>query len=79
VKVGLDGLSTEGPDDDVDEDTLAAEQKIASLLLTVLCDGSPLVRAELAIGENKALLLLSEYLLPGEGLCYKEFRCLFCV
>ncbi|KAG0566271.1 hypothetical protein M758_7G048400 [Ceratodon purpureus] len=49
VKVGVDGPSTEGPDDDVDEDILAAEQKIASLLLTVLCDGSPLVRAELAI------------------------------
>ncbi|KAG0604073.1 hypothetical protein M758_10G142500 [Ceratodon purpureus] len=49
VKVGLDGDSTDGADDDVDEDNLAAEQKIASLLLKVLSDGSPLVRAELAI------------------------------
>lgn len=52
VKVGVDGLSSVGADDEVDEETLAAEQKIASLLLKFLCDGSPLVRAELAIGEN---------------------------
>lgn len=58
VKVGLDGDSTEGADDDVDEDNLAAEQKIASLLLKVLSDGSPLVRAELAIGKKILLLLL---------------------
>lgn len=58
MKVGVDGLSTEGPDDDVDEDTLAAEQKIANFLLTVLCDGSPLVRAELAIGEKGVKLFV---------------------
>lgn len=52
VKVGVDGVSSGGADDEVDEESLAAEQKIASLLLKVLCDGSPLVRAELAIGEN---------------------------
>jgi regulator-associated protein of mTOR len=55
VRVGLDGGSTEGADDDVDEDNLAAEQKIASLLLKVLSDGSPLVRAELAIGKKEDL------------------------
>lgn len=55
VKVGLDGGSTEGVDDDVDEDNLAAEQKIASLLLKVLSDGSTLVRAELAIGKKEDL------------------------
>jgi regulator-associated protein of mTOR len=55
VRVGLDGGSTEGAEDDVDEDNLAAEQKIASLLLKVLSDGSPLVRAELAIGKKEDL------------------------
>lgn len=52
VKVGVDGVSSGGADDEVDEESLAAEHKIASLLLKVLCDGSPLVRAELAIGKN---------------------------
>lgn len=47
VKVGVDEPSIEGADSDVQE---VAEQRIAALLLTVLSDGSPLVRAELAIG-----------------------------
>ncbi|XP_024397087.1 regulatory-associated protein of TOR 1 isoform X2 [Physcomitrium patens] len=46
VKVGVDEPSIEGADSDVQE---VAEQRIAALLLTVLSDGSPLVRAELAI------------------------------
>lgn len=52
MKVGVDGVCSGGADDEVDEDSLAAEHKIANLLLKVLCDGSPLVRAELAIGEE---------------------------
>ncbi|XP_024383773.1 regulatory-associated protein of TOR 1 isoform X3 [Physcomitrium patens] len=49
LKVRADGTSSEGADNDMDEDTSAAEQRIANLLLTVLWDGSPLVRAELAV------------------------------
>lgn len=41
-----------GSDDDIDEATEVAEQTIARCLLKVLSDGSPLVRAELAIGAN---------------------------
>jgi hypothetical protein len=41
-----------GSDDDLDEAAEVAEQLIARCLLKVLCDGSPLVRAELAIGMN---------------------------
>lgn len=52
LKVRADGTSSEGADNDMDEDTSAAEQRIANLLLTVLWDGSPLVRAELAVGET---------------------------
>lgn len=48
IKVGVDGVCAGGPDDEVDEVSQAAEQRVASLLLKVLCDGSPLVRAELA-------------------------------
>ena len=51
VKVGSDlPPSNLGSDDDLDEATEAAEEVIARCLLKVLCDGSPLVRAELAIG-----------------------------
>lgn len=39
-------------EEDVDEDGQIAEQEIARYLLKVLCDGSPLVRAELAIGKQ---------------------------
>lgn len=39
-----------GRDDGLDEATQVAEQGIARVLLEVLCDGSPLVRTELAIG-----------------------------
>lgn len=37
-------------DDDEDDERSKAEQDIAKHLLKVLSDGSPLVRAELAIG-----------------------------
>lgn len=50
--MGLDPLPTEGVDDDVDDESQMAEQEIAKYLLKVLGDGSPLVRAELAIGDN---------------------------
>ncbi|KAG0616749.1 hypothetical protein M758_5G139500 [Ceratodon purpureus] len=49
VKVGLDQPSNNvGSDDDLEEATEVAEEVIARCLLKVLCDGSPLVRAELA-------------------------------
>jgi len=41
-----------GFDDDQDEATEVVEQVIARCLLKVLSDGSPLVRADLAIGLN---------------------------
>lgn len=53
VNVGSDLPSNNGGfDDDLDEATEVAEQMIARCLLKVLFDGSPLVRAELAIGTN---------------------------
>lgn len=53
INVGSDLPSNNGgSDDDVDEATEVAEQMIARCLLKVLNDGSPLVRAELAIGMN---------------------------
>nr|PNR35773.1 hypothetical protein PHYPA_021623 [Physcomitrium patens] len=49
IKVGADGFSSEETESDADGDSLTAEQQMATILLKVLCDGSPLVRAELAI------------------------------
>lgn len=46
-------------DDYEDEERHRAEQQIVNILLKVLYDGSPLVRAELAIGT----LILCRYLL----------------
>jgi hypothetical protein len=61
VKVPSAALETDNPPggDDEDEDGLNAEREIARSLLRVLCDGSPLVRAELAIGELPWLHLCS--------------------
>lgn len=51
VNVGSDlPPNNGGSDDDTEEVTEVAEQVIARCLLKVLSDGSPLVRAELAIG-----------------------------
>lgn len=58
IKVGADGFSSEETESDADGDSLTAEQQMATILLKVLCDGSPLVRAELAIGEEMFLLML---------------------
>ena len=46
-------------DDHEDEERHKAEQEIASYLLKVLYDGSPLVRVELAIGTTKSLSILN--------------------
>ena len=43
-----DNSSIDGCDEE--DERLKAEQEVACILLTVLYDGSPLVRAELAIG-----------------------------
>lgn len=43
--------------EDEDEDGLNSERDIARSLLRVLYDGSPLVRAELAIGDLPAPIL----------------------
>jgi hypothetical protein len=42
-------------EDDGDEDVQAAEQEIARCLVRVTSDGSPLVRAEVAIGKQKII------------------------
>ncbi|XP_024365360.1 regulatory-associated protein of TOR 1 isoform X3 [Physcomitrium patens] len=50
IKVGSElSRNDGGRDDGLDEATQVAEQGIARVLLEVLCDGSPLVRTELAI------------------------------
>jgi len=65
--VGSDLPSNNGGfDDDQDEGTEVVEQVIARCLLKVLFDGSPLVRAELAIGMNLLLKICgTDFRKPG--------------
>lgn len=64
VNNDLTGEVSSLDDDDEDDERHRAELEIANILLKVICDGSPLVRAELAIGLSRLAVGHNKQLKP---------------
>lgn len=68
LDVGFDSSREVGDDERDDDEKVGAEISIVKSLLNVVSDGSPLVRAELAVGMFCCLLCLRTHLLGGHNL-----------